>query len=31
MGALAAWMLFDGHVVSTPTFQSMSQVAFAFA
>jgi putative ABC transport system permease protein len=30
-GALAAWVLFDGYAVSTLNFQSMSQVAFAFA
>jgi putative ABC transport system permease protein len=30
-GALAAWALFDGYSVSTLNFQSMSQVAFAFA
>jgi putative ABC transport system permease protein len=31
LGALAAWLFFDGHVVSTLNFQSMSQVGFAFA
>jgi putative ABC transport system permease protein len=31
IGALAAWVLFDGYAVSTLNFQSMSQVAFAFA
>ena len=31
LGALTAWMLFDGWAVSTLNFQSMSQVAFAFA
>jgi putative ABC transport system permease protein len=31
VGALAAWVLFDGYAVSTLNFQSMSQVAFAFA
>jgi len=31
LGALAAWALFDGYAVSTLNFQSMSQVAFAFA
>jgi putative ABC transport system permease protein len=31
IGALAAWTLFDGYAVSTLNFQSMSQVAFAFA
>ena len=30
-GALTAWVLFDGYAVSTLNFQSMSQVAFAFA
>jgi putative ABC transport system permease protein len=31
IGALTAWALFDGYAVSTLNFQSMSQVAFAFA
>jgi putative ABC transport system permease protein len=31
VGALTAWALFDGIAVSTLNFQSMSQVAFAFA
>jgi putative ABC transport system permease protein len=31
IGALTAWGLFDGYAVSTLNFQSMSQVAFAFA
>jgi putative ABC transport system permease protein len=31
IGALTAWTLFDGYAVSTLNFQSMSQVAFAFA
>jgi putative ABC transport system permease protein len=31
IGALTAWALFDGYTVSTLNFQSMSQVAFAFA
>ena len=31
VGALMAWALFDGLAVSTLNFQSMSQVAFAFA
>jgi putative ABC transport system permease protein len=31
IGALVAWMLVDGYAVSTLNFQSMSQVAFAFA
>ena len=31
IGALTAWVLFDGYAVSTLNFQSMSQVAFAFA
>jgi putative ABC transport system permease protein len=31
IGALAAWVLFDGYPVSTLNFQSMSQVVFAFA
>ncbi len=31
LGALAAWGLLDGYAVSTLNFQSMSQVAFAFA
>jgi putative ABC transport system permease protein len=31
IGALAAWLFFDGYAVSTLNFQSMSQVAFAFA
>jgi putative ABC transport system permease protein len=31
IGALAAWVLFDGYAVSTLNFMSMSQVAFAFA
>jgi putative ABC transport system permease protein len=31
IGALTAWLLFDGYAVSTLNFQSMSQVAFAFA
>jgi putative ABC transport system permease protein len=31
LGALAAWVLFDGYAVSTLNFRSMSQVAFAFA
>jgi putative ABC transport system permease protein len=31
IGALAAWVLFDGYTVSTLNFQSMSQVGFAFA
>jgi putative ABC transport system permease protein len=31
IGALAAWVLFDGYAVSTLNFQSMSQVGFAFA
>jgi putative ABC transport system permease protein len=31
IGALTAWALFDGFAVSTLNFQSMSQVAFAFA
>ena len=31
LGALSAWVLFDGYAVSTLNFQSMSQVAFAFA
>jgi putative ABC transport system permease protein len=31
IGALAAWLLFDGYAVSTLNFMSMSQVAFAFA
>lgn len=31
LGAVAAWVLFDGYAVSTLNFQSMSQVAFAFA
>jgi putative ABC transport system permease protein len=30
-GALAAWLLFDGYAMSTLNFQSMSQLAFAFA
>ena len=31
LGALAAWLFFDGYLVSTLNFQSMSQVGFAFA
>jgi putative ABC transport system permease protein len=31
LGGLIAWVLFDGFAVSTLNFQSMSQVAFAFA
>jgi putative ABC transport system permease protein len=31
IGALAAWLILDGYEVSTLNFQSMSQVAFAFA
>jgi putative ABC transport system permease protein len=31
IGALAAWLFFDGYAVSTLNFQSMSQVRFAFA
>jgi putative ABC transport system permease protein len=31
IGALAAWLLFDGYTVSTLNFQSMSQIGFAFA
>jgi putative ABC transport system permease protein len=31
IGALTAWVLFDGYAVSTMNFQSMSQVGFAFA
>jgi putative ABC transport system permease protein len=31
LGALTAWVIFDGYAVSTLNFQSMSQVAFAFA
>jgi putative ABC transport system permease protein len=31
IGALTAWLLLDGYAVSTLNFQSMSQVAFAFA
>jgi putative ABC transport system permease protein len=31
LGALTAWALVDGYAVSTLNFQSMSQVAFAFA
>jgi putative ABC transport system permease protein len=31
IGALAAWLFFDGYAVSTLNFQSMSQVGFAFA
>jgi len=31
VGAVMAWMLFDGLAVSTLNFQSMSQVAFAFS
>jgi putative ABC transport system permease protein len=31
IGALVAWLFFDGYAVSTLNFQSMSQVAFAFA
>jgi putative ABC transport system permease protein len=31
IGAIAAWLLFDGRAVSTLNFRSMSQVAFAFA
>lgn len=31
LGALTAWALFDGYAVSTLNFQSMSQIAFAFA
>jgi putative ABC transport system permease protein len=31
IGALAAWLFFDGYTVSTLNFQSMSQVGFAFA
>ena len=31
IGALTAWLLFDGFAVSTLNFQSMGQVAFAFA
>jgi putative ABC transport system permease protein len=31
IGALTAWGLLDGYAVSTLNFQSMSQVAFAFA
>jgi putative ABC transport system permease protein len=31
LGALAAWILVDGYAVSTLNFQSMSQIAFAFA
>jgi putative ABC transport system permease protein len=31
IGALTAWLLFDGYAVSTLNFQSMSQVGFAFA
>jgi putative ABC transport system permease protein len=31
IGALTAWILFDGYAVSTLNFQSMSQVGFAFA
>jgi putative ABC transport system permease protein len=31
IGALIAWVLFDGYAVSTLNFQSMSQVGFAFA
>jgi putative ABC transport system permease protein len=31
IGALTAWLLFDGYTASTLNFQSMSQVGFAFA
>jgi putative ABC transport system permease protein len=31
IGAAIAWALFDGYTVSTLNFQSLSQVAFAFA
>jgi putative ABC transport system permease protein len=31
IGAITAWALIDGYAVSTLNFQSMSQVAFAFA
>lgn len=31
VGALAAWLLFDGFTSSTMNFQSFSQVSFAFA
>jgi putative ABC transport system permease protein len=31
IGAVTAWLLFDGYAVSTLNFQSMSQVGFAFA
>jgi putative ABC transport system permease protein len=31
IGSSTAWLLFDGYAVSTLNFQSMSQVAFAFA
>jgi putative ABC transport system permease protein len=31
IGSLTAWVIFDGYAVSTLNFQSMSQVAFAFA
>jgi putative ABC transport system permease protein len=31
IGAVTAWLLFDGFAVSTLNFQSMGQVAFAFA
>jgi FtsX-like permease family len=31
IGSLTAWLLFDGYAVSTLNFQSISQVAFAFA
>jgi putative ABC transport system permease protein len=31
IGALTAWVLFDGYATSTLNFHSMSQVAFAFA
>jgi putative ABC transport system permease protein len=31
IGALTAWALLDGYAVSTLSFQSMSQIAFAFA
>jgi putative ABC transport system permease protein len=31
IGALTAWVLFDGYAVATLNFQSMNQVAFAFA
>jgi putative ABC transport system permease protein len=31
IGAMAAWVFFDGFMVSTLNVQSMSQVAFAFA